>query len=279
MGKSIKYKPEYWCAGIFTFCLAVRLIEYFFIKTDQTAIGENVLHKVVGVLILAWALKKTGLSWRDIGFPRNGSARGIFKGLLLGSICFLIAYGVEFAVLALQGQSAHFEVYISGFSLTGMPIKHTGLAFFTLCVLCNAINVWMEEGVFRGFFIRTLTETRPFAQADLIAAFLFGLWHIVMPVRSYLSGELSFGGMLLMGAGYMLLSGLMGIKWGLLFRMTGNIWVGAGDHFFNNTIATNALHVVSQRGADELQIVRIMAAQLISFAFVLALYRHKKADR
>ena len=64
----------------------------------------------------------------------------------------------------------------------------------------------------------------------------------------------------------------MGIKWGLLTRITGNIWAGIGDHLFNNTVVTNMLHVVSQNGADELQIVRIMAAQIISFAFVLVRY-------
>ena len=55
-----------------------------------------------------------------------------------------------------------------------------------------------------------------------------------------------------MGIGYIILSEIMGIKWGLLYHMTGNIWVGLGDHLFNNTIATNMLHVVSQKGVDEL---------------------------
>lgn len=53
------------------------------------------------------------------------------------------------------------------------------------------------------------------------------------------------------------------------------LWVELGDHLLNNTVATNMLHVVSQEGADELQIVRIFAAQLISFAIVLILYRRK----
>jgi len=35
------------------------------------------------------------------------------------------------------------------------------------------------------------------------------------------------------------------------------------------------LHVVSQNGVDELQIVRIMAAQIISFVFVLMVYYYK----
>lgn len=126
-----------------------------------------------------------------------------------------------------------------------------------------------------------LSETKPFMQANFIAAFLFGIWHMVMPIRSYVNGEMSFAAMILMGIGYMILAGIMGIKWGLLTRITGNIWIGLGDHLFNNTVATNMLHVVSLKSADELQIVRIMAAQIISFAFVMVVYycRKRNANR
>ena len=100
-----------------------------------------------------------------------------------------------------------------------------------------------------------------------------------MPVRSYVNGEMSFAAMVLMGIGYIVLAGIMGIKWGLLYRITGNIWIGLGDHLFNNTVATNMLHVVSLKGADELQIVRIMAAQIISFAFVMVVYHCRKRNQ
>lgn len=276
MERNTKYKPDHLCIVIFTLCLSVRFVEYFLIETDQTAIGENVLHKVVGIIILALVLKWVNLSWSDIGFQRNGFAGSILKGLLLGSACFTISYGLELAILTLQGNPAHLEIYISSFSLTDSQIKNTDFVFFLLCVLFNIINVWMEEGVFRGLFIRTLSETKPFMQANFIAAFLFGIWHIVMPIRSYIHGEMSFAAMVLMGIGYMILSGIMGIKWGLLYRITGNIWVGLGDHLFNNTVATNMLHVISAKGTDELQIVRIMAAQIISFVFVLVIARTEK---
>ncbi len=275
MERNTKYKPDHLCIVIFTLCLSVRFVEYFLIETDKTAIGENVLHKVVGIIILALVLKRVNLSWSDIGFQKNGFAGGILKGLLLGSFCFIISYGLELEILALQGNPAHLEIYISSFSLTGSQIKNTDFVFFMLCVLFNIINVWMEEGVFRGLFIRTLSETKPFMQANFIAAILFGIWHIVMPVRSYIHGEMSFTAMVLMGIGYMILSGIMGIKWGLLYRITGNIWVGLGDHLFNNTVATNMLHVISAKGTDELQIVRIMAAQIISFVFVLIIHYYK----
>lgn len=233
------------------------------------------LHKVVGIILLALVLKRVNLSWSDIGFHRNGFVSGILRGLLLGSVCFAISYGLELAIFTLQGNPAYLELYISSFSLTGSQIKNTDFVFFLLCVLFNIVNVWMEEGVFRGLFIKTLSETKPFMKANYIAAFLFGVWHIVMPIRSYINGEMSFAAMLLMGIGYMILAGIMGIKWGLLYRITGNLWAGLGDHLFNNTVATNMLHVVSLKGTDELQIVRIMAAQIISFAFVLAICTYR----
>lgn len=239
-------------------CLSVRFVEYFLIETDKTAIGENVLHKVVGIIFLALALKKINLTWRDIGFQRNGFVSGILKGLLLGSVCFSVSFGLELAIFILQGNPAHLEIYISGFSLTGSQMKNTDFVFFLLCVLFNIVNVWMEEGVFRSLFLKMFSKTKPFMQANFIAAFLFGIWHIVMPIRSYVNGEMSFAAMVLMGIGYIILAGIMGIKWGLLYRITGNLWAGLGDHLFNNTVATNMLHVVSLKGADELQIVRIM---------------------
>ena len=281
MERNIKCKPTNVCMIIFMLCLSARFVEYFLIETDKTAIGENVFHKVVGIIILAVILKGSNLIWSDIGFQGNGFAGSILKGLLLGSVCFAISYGLELTILALQGNPAHLEIYISSFSLTGSQIRNTDFIFFLLCILFNIVNVWMEEGVFRGLFIKTLSETKPFMQANFIAAFLFGIWHIVMPIRSYVNGEMSFAAMVLMAIGYIVLAGIMGIKWGLLYRITGNIWVGLGDHLFNNTVATNMLHVVSLKGADELQIVRIMVAQIISFAFVMVVYycRKRNANR
>ena len=269
------------CIAVFLLCLSIRFAEYFLIETDKTAIGENVLHKAVGIILLAMILKGLNLAWSDIGFQWNGFISSILKGLLLGSGCFAISYGLELAALTLQGNPAHFEIYISSFSLTDSQVKNTGFLFFALCALFNVVNVWMEEGIFRGLFIKMLSETNLFLKANLISAFLFGVWHIVMPIRSYMSGEMSFTAMFLMGIGYIILAGIMGIKWGLLYRMTGTIWAGLGDHLFNNTVAANMLHVVSLTGADELQIVRIMAAQFISFAFVLVIYsyRNRKVNR
>lgn len=36
---------------------------------------------------------------------------------------------------------------------------------------------------------------------------------------------------------HIILTGIMGIKWGLLYRITGNIWVGLGNHLFTKYAA------------------------------------------
>ncbi len=152
MGRNTKYKSDSLCIAIFTLCLAARFIEYFLIETDRTAIGENVLHKAAGIIILALALKRVNLTWSDIGFQRNCFVSNILKGLLLGSVCFAISYWLELTILALQGNPAHLEIYISSFSLTGSGIKNTDFVFFLLCVVFNVINVWMVKCHLRQWF-------------------------------------------------------------------------------------------------------------------------------
>ncbi len=99
------------------------------------------------------------------------------------------------------------------------------------------------------------------------AAF-FGLWHIVVPAREYIDGNMTLQMALLMAFGYAVLSFMMGFKLGLLVGYTGAIWAGFFEHTFNNTVV-NMLHVVSATGTDELQIVRVMIAQILSFVLVV----------
>ena len=80
--------------------------------------------------------------------------------------------------------------------------------------------------------------------------------------------------MLVMGVGYIILAGIISIKWSLLYRMTGTLWMGLGDHLFNNTVVTNLLHVISNNEADSMQVVRVLIGQSLSF-FIVALYYRK----
>lgn len=273
MEKSIKKQPMLSCAIIFTVCSFARLIEYFIIRTDETVISENFFHKLFGIILLAIILRSLQSNWESIGFIRNGIISGIIKGFALGGFCFIVAYSIECLILYHINQNVSLAFYISGFSLNGETAKHDSILFLSLCVVFNLINVWMEEGIFRGLFMKILAPKLSFIRATLLIALLFGIWHWVMPLRDYMDGNTSLPNLLIMGIGYIILAGIMSIKWSVLYRITGALWVGLGDHLFNNVIVTNLLHVISNGEADSMQIIRIMIGQILSFSVVMLYYR------
>ena len=260
---------------IFVICLAVHAFEALVLRTDLTALAENVWNKVFGIALLFWLLKELSWSWLDIGFDFDEMGEGISKGLKLAVLCFTFAYCIELLYLAAKGGMPRFRIFAGSFSLTGESVQNTGLRAILLCVLFNVINVWMEEGMFRGLFINLAETKYRFLTAALTSAVLFGVWHWVMPLRSYLDGEWSAGQTLLMCLGYFVLAGLMGLKWAMLRDMDGNIWQGAADHLFNNLVVTNLLHIVTNTGTDEFLVARVAVGQILSFLMVLVLYRKK----
>lgn len=275
MGETVKKRPSLSCTAIFALCCLARLAEYFVVRTDETVLAENFLHKVFGVVLLAAVLRSLRAGWQSIGFTRRGAASGIAKGFALGGVCFAAAYLTECLALYCLNGDVSLSLYVSGFSLNGPTERHAGAVFLLLCVVWNLVNVWMEEGVFRGLFMKILSEKLPFANAALFIALLFGIWHWVMPFRDYAEGRTSLANLLIMGAGYVLLAGIMSIKWSLLYRMTGSLWTGLGDHLLNNVVVTNLLHVVSGGEADSLQIVRILLGQSLSFLLVMRYYKKR----
>ncbi len=273
-----KKKPALSCVILFTICRSARIIEYFLIKTDETIFAENFLHKAFGIAVLAMVLHSRGSTWKSIGYIKSKMVSDILKGFLLGGGCFLAAYSIECLMLYQANQNVSLAFYISGFTLNGETVRHDGFLFLLLCIVLNLINVWMEEGVFRGLFMKILAGKLSFIRAVLLIAFLFGIWHLVMPLRDYAQGNLSLVDSLIMGIGYMVLAGIMSIKWSLLYKMTGALWMGLGDHLFNNVIVTNLLHVISNGEADSMQVIRVMIGQMLSFAIITIWFFSRRSE-
>ena len=267
----LETQPVLSCCLIFLLLLSVHSAEALLIRTDETVFGENFINKLFGILVLSLALRHLHWSWEKIGFAKRGVLRNMGRGFLLAGLSFLLAYGAEFLIL--RGQNPRFDIFITAFSLTGETAIQRGAALIALCVFFNLINVIMEEGCFRGLFLNLVEERHSARFALLFQALLFGLWHLVTPLRNLLDGDMDVMSFVALSIGYIILAGLMGIKWGLLSRMTGSLYAGMADHFFNNCIATNLLHVCTVSGVDEWLLLRVLTAQLFSFALVLLLWR------
>lgn len=259
---------------IYLLCFLFRVCEYFILRTDQTFWGEAFVHKLIGTAILCITVKITSFTFEEIGFSKVNIIQNLLKGLLFGLSVFAFAYAIEVIICILQGNFESLQLYVTAYAVDGNIGHQTAFIFFAICIVGNIINVIMEEGVFRGLFQQILQKKYSFVLSAVIASCLFGLWHMIAPLRNYYDGTSSMGGLIFNAALLVVTSGLIGFKFALLTKMTNNLYMAMGDHFVNNTIV-NILHVVSKTGADELQFVRITVAQTLSFIIVLVYYLKK----
>ena len=258
--------------------ILVHGFEAIVLRMDETIAGENFINKVFGIIVVFVVLRLINKSPADIGFAGKGIIKSVLSALLLAVSSFAVSYLAEFMILKCQGLTPALGVFTSGFSLTGDAETHTEAGFILMCLFFNIINVVMEEGTFRGLFYNIVSFNHSKRYAMLFQAVLFGVWHIVTPVHNLIDGDINIGTFAVLSIGYIILAGMMGIKWSLMYRMTGNLYGGMADHFFNNCIATNLLHVTTESGIDEMMIIRVLIAQIISFTAVVILWKRRKTQ-
>ena len=262
--------------GSYAICWLFRVIEYLVIRTDRIIIGEAFLHKLVGILVLGICLHLFHRKWSAIGFSAEGFGRNTLFGLLLGVATFGVAYGVEYFQAAQSQASVKLAYFITAYSAEGNIGTQTGPLFLLICIIGNLINVVMEEGIFRGLYVKVLEQKYSFMGAAFISSGLFGIWHIAAPLRSYLDGERSLTSFLLSSLVQILLTGIMGVQLCLLVKITGSLWASMAVHFVNNFVV-NVLHVVTASGTDAMQSLRITIAQTVSFLIVLVIFIIQKS--
>lgn len=256
---------------IYVLCFMFRGLEYFVLRTDQTFWGEAFIHKLIGIMIFYVAAKMYGMNLKNIGFVKNRVLTNLLKGLGFSLSVFIAAYIVEILILVVQNKFAMVQIYVSAYAVDGNFGNQTALIFFIICIIGNIINVVMEEGLFRGLFQKMLEHKYLFIVSAIISSSLFGIWHIMAPIRSYCDGMMGVSGLIANMIMLTVTSGMIGFKFCLLTKMTGSLYMGMSDHFVNNTLV-NIFHIISDTGVDELQFVRIAVAQSLSFIIVLIFY-------
>ena len=262
--------------AVYVICSVVKYIEFFFIQTDQTFIADNVICKIFSIIVLATVLAIWKLSFKKIGFDLSRIWKNMFYGFALGIITFAVSYLLEILTLSVQGKNVRLGFYVTNFALSGATnTVELSLSALLICMAGNIINVVAEEGLFRGLFLYLAKEPFGFRKANFIQALLFGTWHFVSVALELRNGTMTIPTAFVMTVGYIILAGILALEWGTCVSMTGVLWVGVFEHYFNNFIG-NTLHVITETGTDELQIPRIVLSNILSLTVVLLLNRRKK---
>jgi membrane protease YdiL (CAAX protease family) len=251
--------PAHWPIAaplvLLAIALCLRITDIFVLRLDER-LGEIILSKSLGFALVIGYTLWVGQHLSAIGLHARhlGAAPAIGAGLTLTA--FAIASVVQVLMLV-PGQSLILRAVDPRTGMTG------GAGFVLFLIIGNVINVLMEEGLFRGIMLPHFLQRMRFARANLLQAALFSIWHLVWPVKAWLSGDASAASAFAQAG--VLLSGafIAGLVFGYLFWRTGSLWAPMIAHFLNNVL--NSLLLI-QTGDGTVQ-----PATLISVVIVVAM--------
>lgn len=253
-------KPVISIICVFLICSASRIIDIFILRLDEPPVNEILLSKVLGLIILLTYLRIIHSGFRNIGFNTSHLMKNIFIG---GTFVFLglaVIYGSQYGYLMLKGANPYLAIQ-----------HHTLLSIFISVIAGNIVNALMEEGLFRGAMTTQFVNYVPFWKANAIQAAIFGIWHIVWPIKDFYLGKVnSVGAVAGMCAGEIFITFLMGFTMGYLFYTTGSIWTAFTWHFVMN-FTQNILVVRSNTYSMESAIMNTSATAVKGIAFIVVL--------
>jgi uncharacterized protein len=240
--------------------LLLRIIDIFVCRLDER-LGEIILSKSLGFALVVGYTWWVGQRLLAIGLhTRNlGSALAIGGGLTVTA--FAIASVVQVLMLS-PGQSLILKFVDPKTGITG------GVAFAIFLIAGNVINSLMEEGLFRGIMLPHFLQSMRSWSANLLQAALFSTWHLVWPIKAYLTGDTSAAGAFAQAS--VLLSGafIAGLVFGYLFWRTGSLWASMIAHSLNNTIHSL---IQVQTAAGDLQPAVVLSVAAVIAVALLAL--------
>jgi membrane protease YdiL (CAAX protease family) len=235
-------RPASLMLALFLGAVLVKILDTFVLRLDER-LGEAILTKSLGFLLVLAYLWACGRGVRDIGFHRQGAVRSLLIGGVGVVGLYVLSFGAQLIGLRAGGQEA-------ALALTAVDPKSGmsgGLLFGIWMVISNLVNSAMEEGLFRGLMLRHFRVRFKVWGALLFQASLFAVWHLNWPIKNYLwhgasPGEAGFEAISLLLATF-----ISGLLYGYLYQKTDNLWGPFLAHTINNTVL-NMLFIRTAQG-------------------------------
>ena len=208
--------------GLFLFFQLFRALDIFWLRLDEE-FGDILLSKSISFIFIIIFIVFTQRDLGDIGLRSN-----YFN--------YFLGLGFGFVLISIIGMRVAYSI-IDG-SMVAWLVVDVSLTFVYFTFFTNLVNVMMEESLFRGIFLRmSLDISRGhFWKANLLQAFVFGTWHLIWPVKEYMSGSITASEASIFAFTYFLFSFLVAIPWGYYYFKTRSLIMPLIWHLCWNTI-------------------------------------------
>jgi len=247
---------------LFTMILVLRIVEIFYFRLDEIW-GEVFVSKLLGFLIIIGYLWLAKRKIGDIGLHSDYFLESISIVIVFMTISLAFSYFTEWIYLARRGLQPSLIITPMSNSLDSEFAMQGGFLFGLWLIFGNFMNSFLEESLFRGVMMTHFRVRLSFWKANFLQAFLFGLWHIVWPVKSYILGQMSASEAIVFAMGYIFLSAIIGLVWGYLFLKTNSLWAPWFAHTISNS-TMNLLHTVTAQGFDSGFMIRMSVFPFIA---------------
>jgi uncharacterized protein len=112
-------------------------------------------------------------------------------GAAVAALFLVAGYGAELLALHMMSDGPSLRLGFQGNAILPNTALQGGIAFGALLIGGHVLNSFMEESLFRGLMISHFLLRMSFARANVLQASLFGLWHVVWPLRAWMDGDMN----------------------------------------------------------------------------------------
>lgn len=270
--------------NVYLFVLVAHVVDVIAIQLrgDMTVFGTNLYGHVIAIICVFVACVINKKDIRAYGIDLN--PKRIFRGFYRGAVFSLVPIAAVAILFSLIYAISGAEWAKVSFIPPNLNYSHgAGIPKATLIyALAIAVSVFMKEFFFRGYALRSARPTYQFFDANIIQAVLCIPIPLVNHFRNVFLNTYGyaferFPFMIAIAVFYVIHEFLTAIKWGLLARVSKDLWLVFFDHYIYNFLAFSLFFSQSKITNWE-TMVKLMLVQLISFAMVWFYYKKKRAE-
>lgn len=246
--------------SFFLLAFFFRVVDIFVLEMNATDFGI-LPSKIIPIVLIFLYFKKTGRKVEEVGIHSREWKTNLALALL--------------AILAFNG-----ILVVGDFLVLHVLNLHPQLSFYKLDYIFfdltyQTANAIMEEMLFRGLMLLCFMAMMRPLRANILQAFLFGLWHVVWPINSFLGGLISLESAIGWAIEYTLSSMMIGLLWGYMMQRTGSLLSPIILHFSINFISA---YVFVEPSISLLKLILGLVGFILTFITV-KIFTRKKPDQ